>query len=72
MSESKYPAPKTAEWWDLRRAMTAQIAANQKSQGIKWTAEQRLQSKHSEYFALHGREPEVDEAFANTSHWNDQ
>lgn len=71
MNEPKSgPTPMTAEWWDLRRAYMDQIAANQKRQGIKWTAEQRAQSKRSEYFALHGREPEADERYA--SHWGDK
>lgn len=72
MNEPEGPAPLTAEWWTLRRAYTDQIAANQKRCGIKWTDEQRANSKRSEYFALHGREPEAEEKYANTSHWSDR
>lgn len=72
MSESNGPAPFTPEWWTLRRAYTDQIAANQKRAGVKWTDEQRRQSKRSEYVALYGHEPEADEQHIVQSHWSDR
>ncbi len=70
MSESKYPPPLTAPWWDLRNAWAATVAAEQKRRGVVWSAEDKAKAKRAEYFALHGRESDVDEAYA--AHWNDR